>query len=527
MRSPFTGLVQAEEEANKICDESEQFKTARVDLKELLRVISSSSGVDILDRYFRDRPQLLKDKKITFEALFTLFPPGKLIIAKPFMNTEQVFFVMKNIPSSIDDEVFEVICYTLDWDGENFLRVPYEMRIEFFDNTKDIAELPFYPLEYYTSEGGIEALRRRLQNRGVRWRELCTASRGKQMFTYKGPAYSQRNAGIFRPNIPGSAPSDSDSGMFNGRSSLGDFDVQGTVIIDFRSYYSYQTDSAPLLGEMRRWTGMPVSDCTACRSDPWRKKTYRFDWDRITPRRKLTNEQALCCPPRVLGYSMEKKKWMQLHVDNVKDWSLSSKNNVFEKDLQLDQNYKDLIQKSVKSHETTKEQNRGIDDFAEGKGKGLVILLYGAPGVGKTLTAESVATLARKPLFPVGVSDIGIDGQNVETHLQRVFDLAGLWEAVLLFDEADVFLEARGEGISDLRRNTMVSDLLRVLEYYEGILILTTNRLRSFDIAVQSRIHLAIKYVLKVIWTLSWNPNISVLLLHKPQNSRRNWFRST
>ena len=36
--------------------------------------------------------------------------------------------------------------------------------------------------------------------------------------------------------------------------------------------------------------------------------------------------------------------------------------------------------------------------------------------------------------------------------------------------------------------------LLRVLEYYDGILILTTNRLRSFDIAVQSRVNLAIKY---------------------------------
>lgn len=36
--------------------------------------------------------------------------------------------------------------------------------------------------------------------------------------------------------------------------------------------------------------------------------------------------------------------------------------------------------------------------------------------------------------------------------------------------------------------------LLRVLEYYDGILILTTNRMKSFDIAVQSRIHIAIKY---------------------------------
>ena len=40
----------------------------------------------------------------------------------------------------------------------------------------------------------------------------------------------------------------------------------------------------------------------------------------------------------------------------------------------------------------------------------------------------------------------------------------------------------------------MVAVLLRVLEYYEGILILTTNRLKTFDIAVQSRVNFAIKF---------------------------------
>ena len=36
--------------------------------------------------------------------------------------------------------------------------------------------------------------------------------------------------------------------------------------------------------------------------------------------------------------------------------------------------------------------------------------------------------------------------------------------------------------------------LLRVMEYYEGILILTTNRIKTFDVAVQSRVHLALRY---------------------------------
>jgi len=56
-----------------------------------------------------------------------------------------------------------------------------------------------------------------------------------------------------------------------------------------------------------------------------------------------------------------------------------------------------------------------------------------------------------------------------------------------------VFLETRGTS-SSAGRNALVSVLLRVLEYYQGIIILTTNRIKSIDVAVISRIHLAIRY---------------------------------
>jgi AAA+ superfamily predicted ATPase len=99
----------------------------------------------------------------------------------------------------------------------------------------------------------------------------------------------------------------------------------------------------------------------------------------------------------------------------------------FEKNLQLDKVSKNIIKKSVVAH-----GQKNIADYVEGKGKGLVILLWGVPGVGKTFTAESVAELAGRPLFSVGVSDIGLEGPKVEVNLQKVFDLAGLWKAVLL-----------------------------------------------------------------------------------------------
>lgn len=63
---------------------------------------------------------------------------------------------------------------------------------------------------------------------------------------------------------------------------------------------------------------------------------------------------------------------------------------------------------------------------------------------------------------------------------------------VVLLDEADVFLEER--DIRDLNRNALVSVFLRILEYYQGILILTSNRVGTFDEAFKSRIQLALHY---------------------------------
>ena len=72
------------------------------------------------------------------------------------------------------------------------------------------------------------------------------------------------------------------------------------------------------------------------------------------------------------------------------------------------------------------------------------------------------------------------------------FKLATLWKAVLLLDEADVYLESRMSG--DLARNSLVSIFLRALEYYQGVLFLTTNRVGTFDEAMLSRIHVVLHY---------------------------------
>ena len=80
----------------------------------------------------------------------------------------------------------------------------------------------------------------------------------------------------------------------------------------------------------------------------------------------------------------------------------------------------------------------------------------------------------------------------MENNLEQNFTLAHKWDCVLLLDEADVFLQARDK--EDMRRNSVVSVFLRVLEYYSGILFLTTNKVGHFDEAFKSRIHVALYY---------------------------------
>ncbi|KAI4209872.1 MAG: hypothetical protein LQ351_007226 [Letrouitia transgressa] len=155
--------------------------------------------------------------------------------------------------------------------------------------------------------------------------------------------------------------------------------------------------------------------------------------------------------------------------------------------LVLDEEYKDIVQAMVSSYV---EKTANINDLIAGKGSGLVTLLHGPPGTGKTLTAECVAESFEKPLYQVTCGEIGTYPEVLEDRLEEIFDDAVTWGAILVLDEADVFLQER--DYENLARNALVSIFLRTLEYFNGILFLTTNRVGTFDQAFQSRIHVTL-----------------------------------
>lgn len=190
-------------------------------------------------------------------------------------------------------------------------------------------------------------------------------------------------------------------------------------------------------------------------------------------------------PPTINAFHLKSKKWVDLQVDRIGDvvW-----NDEAFKSLVIKEKTKQLIQALISNHIEADKST----DLISGKGNGLVMLLHGGPGTGKTLTAESVAEIARRPLYSVTCGDIGTEPGRVETYLESVFHIGKTWGCVVLLDEADVFLEER--SFENLQRNALVSVFLRALEYYDGILILTSNRVGHFDEAFKSRIQLAIRY---------------------------------
>ncbi len=122
----------------------------------------------------------------------------------------------------------------------------------------------------------------------------------------------------------------------------------------------------------------------------------------------------------------------------------------------------------------------------------MVFLLNGKPGTGKTLTAQGIAELTHRPLYAIGAGDLGSKPESIENELQRIFDMVGKWNGIVLIDEADVFMSERVDH--DVMYNACVSVFLRLIESYYGILFLTTNRDHSIDPAFESRIHVKLKY---------------------------------
>lgn len=179
--------------------------------------------------------------------------------------------------------------------------------------------------------------------------------------------------------------------------------------------------------------------------------------------------------PYVKVFDLSKHRRVSMHI---KDLTVYEYDDGVQERLVLPPDLKSLVTILVE------HKSGGFQDVVAGKGDGAVVLLAGPPGVGKTLTAEVYAESERRPLYSVQCSQLGTNAEELEEELRKCFMRASRWNAVMLLDEADVYVHRRG---NDMQQNAIVGVFLRVLEYQDSVLFLTTNRADDVDDAVLSR----------------------------------------
>lgn len=219
--------------------------------------------------------------------------------------------------------------------------------------------------------------------------------------------------------------------------------------------------------------------------DKFSNRPYDFGTLSKVDRDDLSDEQKLLVFPFCSVYTLGSSKiWGMAYVDDLHD--VDYQKDAFQC-LVLEQSKKDIIKGLVTCH-----NNNNLTDFIRNKGLGLVFLLYGPPGVGKTLTAEATCEYLQRPLYNVSVCDLGTNPETMETIMEQITEYVRRWKAIILIDEVDIFVEER--EFSNVLRNALVSTFLKFLEYNDGIMFLTTNRLKSIDPAIRTRINLPICY---------------------------------
>ncbi|KAL2172749.1 hypothetical protein VTG60DRAFT_2568 [Thermothelomyces hinnuleus] len=487
--------------------------------------------LEFIDGDLKERTEHIRGgncSRVTFGELWLLFQPGDIVL---WNSAPQVALVLgtvdpghkdtkpfrggglrrrdKKKEEDEEDDCFVIMCVSIEFDGVQLGPSSSMVKIPRFEGEKAIRSLPIYPLAYSSTPNARETY-------------IARGKKFLEMTKIRHMYYTGQTVDPATTYVDSQVVIDAEEAFRQWPRWRPD--IENLVGIDIETEVTGSAGRRPRVCngqccqddlifedgdiEVRRNADYMDSLIPQDRSQMPSLCIYPRTLEDIeTSSTKISDLEYLIMPFSVYGFVMRTRKWARLNLEMLSpvtrlnpDADLISRETPgtesggapFDQ-LVLPPGHKEMVLSLVSQHFRDKESNtfRSMD-IVRGKGQGLIILLHGAPGVGKTSTAECVAEHFNKPLFHITCGDLGVFASDVESALERSFALASRWGCILLLDEADVFLSARSP--TDFLRNCLVSVFLRVLEYYSGCLFLTTNRVGDFDEAFTSRIHLSLYY---------------------------------
>ncbi|CAG8650752.1 391_t:CDS:10 [Dentiscutata erythropus] len=367
--------------------------------------------VDWLEKGFDSRfyqlNNMIDNHEISFKYLWYLFPSGSQVYAQLNGKVCGLRVKKSKYETSYGTQQFVIT------DGHEFVYSDKTWYISHFVGVLNITKLPVVPLQKEC------AIRDELVKRGKKFEMYAN---GHHYLQYSGNFFHQfwfRNT-YYR----GDGRIMVDASTFGKIKPNYDMGLSNFNLENFGYNFKYNSQPKP------------------------------FNMSENSSKRKVKEEELYMCSPTFFGFSFTAKLWGQFYVDQVDE--IKFDDDAFD-NLIMDTNKKDIIMSLVKS-----ELSGGLD-FISGKGGGCIFLLHGPPGVGKTLTAEAISEYLHRPLYAVSVGELGVTPKELEKKLNEILEVGRVWNAIILIDEVDIFLEQRSKN--DVNRNALRISL--ILKYYD------------------------------------------------------------
>lgn len=279
-------------------------------------------------------------RAISFDQLWTLFPPKEIIHAK-VLNQHRGFQVQSCWYDEGETPVFSLWASFVDFDGEKLGTRKAELFVPKYAGTRQLAELTTMPLALLADADEIRA---------------ALVDRGRKFEGYVGQHFAQYDGAALRKTEQGYARTN----------------VRGRVMVDCETYHRLEANDTFDVVELG---SSGSSSATTASGNHWMHKMRPKAVNNIgfTPEaktfEKLSNDDAAVANATVRGYAFSAKQFLEFFVDLVApiEWNA----RCFD-DLVLDQDTKKTVQAVVSTHASSRD---GFDDIVKGKGQGLVCVL--------------------------------------------------------------------------------------------------------------------------------------------------------